>query len=95
MVICAALKIHVYATNKDVILPCFRHSTGFQLIADLGFDAKKGYHVIEQGFLATGNRFLNRHDAFEHAVSCGQLSKTTIYWHEDEHSEQLYSEDLY
>jgi hypothetical protein len=43
------------------------------------------------GFLDSDNKFLNRREAFIHAVACGQLKRRVVGDCEDE----LYSEDLW
>ena len=58
MIICAALKIQVEGLDHDTILPCWRHGKGFQILEDLGFQPKKGYKVLEQGFINHKGEFI-------------------------------------
>jgi hypothetical protein len=91
VIICAALLIQVEGVDHETIIPCWRHGKGFQILADLGFQPKSGYKVIEQGFINHKGEFLNRKEAFEYASEIGQLPSTLIRYS----SGDLYSEDLY
>lgn len=98
MILCAAIKIHIDKTDKDVIIPCWRHGKAYTMLRDLGFDAKDGYKEIEQGFITTENMFLNREEAYQHAVMCGQISQTAKWYKEDHDNSykiELFSEDIY
>jgi hypothetical protein len=92
MILCAAVKIHVDATGKDVVIPCRRHCDAFHILRDMGFEPKQGYKTIAQGFITTSGMFLDRKQAYRHAVSCGQLSDTVM---RNVLNEELFSEDLY
>ena len=97
MIIAAATKYHIKATNKDVILCGCRHGDIFVQLEALGFEPKQGYKEIEQGFITHKNEFLTRQEAFEHAKQCGQLAAKIVY--EREHGcvggLNLISEDLW
>lgn len=54
-----------------------------------------GMSQVEEGFLTNKGEFLNRTEAFEHAMNCGQTSATTRQYKRDRHETELYSEDLY
>lgn len=92
MLLCAAVKFHISATDKNVVVACRRHCEAFYLLRDLGFDPKQGYRVLAQGFITTTGLFLDRKQAYRHAVSCGQLSDTVM---RNVLNEELFSEDLY
>lgn len=95
MILCAAIKYYIEATNIEVVVCGWRHGSIIETIRDLGFSPRKGYKEIEQGFINHKNEFLNRYDAYNHAVECGQLTQTTR-WHKEDHGErELYSEDIY
>lgn len=96
MILCAATKFHITATDKDVVIPCWRHGEAYKILRDLGFGAKDGYKEIEQGFMTSEGVFLDRKLAYNHAVGCGQISQTTR-WYKEDHEDvvELYSEDLY
>lgn len=99
MILCAAIKFHIEKTDKDVVLPCWRHAEAYKILEALGFGAKDGYREIAQGFITTENEFLDRSEAYIHAVRWGQLSQTTLWYKEDHDSGfykiELFSEDLY
>ena len=95
MIICAALKIQVEGLDHETIVPCWRHGKGFELLVDLGFQAKKGYKVLEQGFMNHKGEFLNRKEAFQHVKDIGQCNATQRWYWEDHAQDELYSEDLY
>ena len=92
MILCAAVKIHVDATGKDVVIPCRRHCDAFHILRDMGFEPKQGYNMVAQGFIKTDGGFLTREEAYAHAINCGQLSETTKM---NLCSGHLFSEDLY
>ena len=93
MILCAAVKFHIDATDEDVVIPCRRHADAFQILKSLGFEPKKGYKEICQGFITTEGKFFDRQEAYVHAKWCGQLSHTTIL--SCEAMGKLFSEDLY
>ena len=95
MLICAALLIQVDGLSHKTILPCRRHGDGFEILHDLGCYGNSGYKVINQGFIDHDGNFLDRHDAWNHAKICGQLSQSTSWYKEDNRDCELYSEDLY
>ena len=97
MILAAAIKYYIKATNKDVILCGCRHGDIFVQLEALGFEPRQGYKEIEQGFITHKNEFLTRKEAFEHAKQCGQLAAKIVY--EREHGcvggTNLISEDLW
>ena len=94
MIVCAAIKIQMNNLDEPTIVPCFRHGYGFSLIKDLVQD-RKVYKELAQGFINHKGEFLDRKEALEHAIECGQLSETHRYYREDNNIDELYSEDLY
>lgn len=95
MLICAALLVQVEGLDHATILPCRRHGDGYKILKDLGYAPKTKYKVVNQGFIDHMGRFLDRKEAFVHAMTCGQLSQTTRWYKEDNNDCELYSEDLY
>ena len=95
MIICAAIKIQIEGLDHETIIPCYRHGYGFKLIKDFGLSPRVGYKEIEQGFIDHIGDFLDRKEAYKHAVECGQLSATTREWKASQGEIELYSEDLY
>ncbi len=66
-----------------------RHSSCFNVIKNLFpnvYDFKDKYREVEQGFVTTHNRFVDRVEAVEIALKSGQIKET---------KKQLFSEDLW
>lgn len=95
MIICAALEVQVEGLDHKTILPCWRHGKGYEILKDLGYQPKKGYKVLRQGFLTHKNEFLDRKEAFKYVQEIGQCNATQRYYWEDHKQDELYSEDLY
>ena len=60
MIVASAIKFHIEATNKNVVLCGLRHSNIFAQLKELDFKPKEGYKEIEQGFIDNNNNFLTR-----------------------------------
>ena len=88
IILCAALKI------ADVVIPCCRHSDGWEMIFKLNVKIKDDMPIAD-GFITTENEFLTREEAFKVAMSNGQLSEVTRQHKIDNLEHELYSEDLY
>ena len=95
MIIASAVKFHIKSTNTEVVIPCLRHSYAYQIMAAINFKPKQDYSVIEEGFIDNKNNFLTRHEAYQHALSCGQLSATVRSITTNTENCKLYSEDLW
>lgn len=95
MIICAAIKIQVEGLDHETIIPCHRHGDAFHILKDLGFTPKVKYKEITQGFINHNGEFLDRKEAFLHALNCGQLSASTRWYKDNDNQKELYSEDLY
>ena len=54
MILAAAIKFHIEKSGEDVVLCGARHGDIFKQVKQLGFEAKKGYKEIEQGFIDKG-----------------------------------------
>ena len=96
MILCAAMKVSDERFKPDgfVVVPCWRHGLGYSLIHTLtGGEVKRSQ--ISEGFIDNKNQFLNRTDAFQHALDCGQLSASTRQLKSERNENELYSEDLY
>lgn len=94
MIICAAIKIKLKNTDKEVIVHGHRHINAIETLTDLGLKKDKDYTVIEEGFITHDDVFLTRHESWLHALSCGQICASLL--------EQLplcpgtlFSEDIY
>ena len=95
MIICAAIKIQIEGLDHETIIPCRRHGDAFHILKDLGFTPKVKYKEIAQGFINHKGEFLDRKEAYIHALECGQLSATTRECKRTNRETELYSEDLY
>ena len=71
MILCAAVKFYIEATQTEVIVPCRRHKDAFYMLKDFGFESKVGYKELAQGFITTFGEFLDREKAYDHAILCG------------------------
>ena len=95
MIVCAALLVQVEGLDHTTLLPCWRHGKGFEILEDLGYQPKKGYKVLKQGFMNHKGEFLDRREAFEHVKEIGQCNATQRWYWKDHAQDELYSEDLY
>ena len=94
MILAAAIKYYIEETGKEVVLCGARHGDVFTQLKALGFEPRKGYEEIEQGFIDHNSNFLTRVEAYEHAKLCGQLCAKIIHNRENG-SKQMISEDLW
>lgn len=98
MIICAAIKIFNAEKNESIVLCGYRHANCMKLIEHLSDEWKKcnSPRCVIQGFMDHEGDFLDRKEAYRHAVECGQLNQHTRWYREDNaYEEELYSEDLY
>lgn len=95
MIICAALKVQIEGLPYTTVIPCWRHSNGYEILRDLGHQNHKTYKVEAEGFINHKNEFLDRVEGLTHAKDCGQLSKSNQWYKIDNKENELYSEDLY
>lgn len=78
----------IASTMYDI--PCHRHADAFYIISQFLEPDEIDKSKTEQGFLTNENQFLNRCDAMQHAIACGQLPPDA-----DKEWKELYSEDLW
>ena len=71
-------------------IPCHRHADAFYIISQFLDASEIDKEKTEQGFLTHEDQFLNRYDAMQHAITCGQLPPCA-----DKECKELYSEDLW
>jgi hypothetical protein len=71
-------------------IPCHRHGDAFYIISQFLEPEQIDKPRTEQGFLTHDGTFLNRYDAMQHAIACGQLPPCA-----DKECKELYSEDLW
>lgn len=75
MIIAAAVKFYIERTNQEVVLCGLRHDAPFKQLAALGFNSAE-YIAGEEGFLTTNGEFLDREQAYYHALECKQIKPT-------------------
>lgn len=99
MIVCAAIRI-ARPEDKygDLVICGYRHCDCYELLYRLNYELslearRKG--LITEGFLATGNRFMNREEAYAHANECGQTSAQARHDKAERRESELFSEDLY
>lgn len=94
MILCAAIKITMNNIAETSAVICGRrHGDCFQTIVMLNDNWK--FCKREEGFITNTGEFLNRKEALQHAIECGQLSQSTLWYKEDNKIDELESEDLY
>lgn len=71
-------------------IPCHRHADAFYIISQFVGASEIDKPRTEQGFLTHEGKFLDRYDAMQHAIACGQLPPDA-----DKECKELYSEDLW
>ena len=76
--------------DREITIPCHRHADAFYIISQLLDHDEIDKPRTEQGFLTHDGTFLNRYDAMQHAIACGQLPPGA-----DSECKELYSEDLW
>lgn len=87
MIAKAAVKIFDKKQNKEIIIPCHRHSDAFLILKKFNYKPQQDYKIIAQGFLDEHDNFLTRIEAKKHAQDCKQIINTDYI--------ELYSEDLW
>ena len=101
MIVSACVRIYTKPVNKTpwhpgpiestlYDIPCHRHADAFYIISQFLEADEIDKSRTEQGFLTHDGTFLNRYDAMQHAIACGQLSPDA-----DKECKELYSEDLW
>lgn len=96
MIICAA--INIAQPIENLIICDYRHSDCYEILYRLNPELSKHarkFGLITEGFLATGNRFLDRAEAYKEAINCGQLSAANRVYKTERNENILFSEDLY
>lgn len=71
-------------------IPCHRHADAFYIISHFLNADEIDKSKTEQGFLTQDDTFLNRYDAMDEAIRCGQLPSSA-----KNECAELYSEDLW
>lgn len=87
MIVRAALLV-----DNKILVPCYRHNTGFEMLKELTGKKYSEYESIDDGFMNHKGEFLTREEAWKHAEECGQLSVNVLH---TTNYKVLFSEDLY
>lgn len=102
MIVSACVRFHTKEYNKTpwanstkvpstmFDIPCHRHADAFYIISQFLDAGEIDKPKTEQGFLTQDGTFLNRYDAMDEAIKCGQLPPEA-----KEQCAELYSEDLW
>ena len=95
MIICAAIKLEMNnLASTEQIICGLRHGDCFKTIGQLNsnwINASK-----TQGFITHTGEFLDRGQAWVHAIECGQVSPSAQWLHKDNNwPAELVSEDLW
>ena len=95
MIICAAIKLKMNNLAGTEHIVCgLRHGDCFKSIEQLNSNWKNASKT--QGFITHTGEFLDRGQAWVHAIECGQLSLSAHWLHKDnDWPAELVSEDLY
>ena len=89
MIICAAIK----DTRTGAVFGGIRHGFIYSAMHDAGITPP--HEAAIEGFLDEKNNFYNRYEAYNIAMTNGQLSATTRQYKYDKGERELFSEDLY
>ena len=91
MIVKAAVKIFDVKQNREIIIPCHRHSDCYEILYNLGYRKNIDYYTIQEGFLDKDDVFLDRHHAYLDAMYDHQL----MIVDKNIKCQELFSEDLW
>lgn len=89
MIICAAIK----DTRTNAIFGGIRHGFIYSAMHDAGITPP--HEKAIEGFLDEKGNFYDRYEAYDIAMTNGQMSATTRQHKRDRGEKELFSEDLY
>ena len=89
MIVSAVVRIYT-KSDKMYEIPCHRHADAFYIVSQFLDQEEIDKTRTEQGFLTQDDTFMNRIDAMQETIRCGQLPPGA-----DAHCKELYSEDLW
>ena len=89
MIICAAIK----DTRTNAIFGGIRHGFIYSAMHDAGITPH--HEKAIEGFLDEKGNFYDRYEAYDIAMTNGQMSATTRQHKRDRGEKELFSEDLY
>lgn len=85
MIVAAAIKFYVVGDEYPTIMMGRRHPDIFKKMYEMGIEYDKLTHI--QGFMTNNDKFLDRCEAKQYAIECGQIKESKF--------DELYSEDLW
>lgn len=94
MIVRAAVKLHT-CDGRDILLPVHRHCDVRVIMAQFGYYRESDYRRDMEGFLTDSDEFLDRCEALQHAVDCGQVDPESPEGEDIMRSGVLFSEDLW
>lgn len=89
MIICAAIK----DTRTGAVFGGIRHGYIYSAMHNAGITPP--HEKAIEGFLDEKNNFYDRYEAYDIAMTNGQMSATTRQHKRDKSEKELFSEDLY
>lgn len=89
MIICAAIK----DTRTGAVFGGIRHGFIYSAMHDAGITPP--HEKAIEGFLDEKGNFYDRYEAYDIAMTNGQMSATTRQYKRDTGEKELFSEDLY
>ena len=95
MIVCAAIKVIMNNIAGTSAVVCGRRHVDCVKTLEHFNDCWKDSRRFE-GFIDHNGKFLDRKEAYKHALECGQISKHDAWYRIDnKYENELYSEDLY
>lgn len=89
MIICAAIK----DTRTGAVFGGIRHGYIYSAMHDAGITPP--HEKAIEGFLDEKNNFYDRYEAYDIAMTNGQISAAARQYKRDKGEKELFSEDLY
>lgn len=90
MIVSACVRFFTKTDSKMYDIPCHRHADAFYIISQFVSMKDIDREKTQQGFMTHDDEFLNRNEAMQHAIACGQFFPDI-----DNRCKELYSEDLW
>ena len=96
MIICAAIELTMNNIAGTKLVICGHRHKNCVEIAQYSLNSNWIHPKRVEGFIDHNGKFLNRKEAYKHALECGQINQHTKWYRKDNnYEEELYSEDLY
>ena len=88
MIAVAAVRV-----NGQIVVPCLRHYQGREIVK--AFTGGAGVVTVEEGFVTNDGAFLSPVEAYNHAITCGQVPATIRHLKALQHDEALHCSELF